>query len=190
MELFKADDQPLTRTLYLYGTITAQLVYDMMVQIQNINEEDDYKTKMALIRNETYTPDPIIIDINTNGGSLDDGMALISAIEASETPIITRVSGYAYSMGFFIFLAGTERLISKYARLMYHQGSSLVGGTQKDIEEVLEEWVSYDNKIVLKYVTDRCKLTKKDLKKIYKSKFDKFFYADQALELGIATEIY
>ena len=189
MEFLKADDQPLTRTIFLYGTITAQLVYDMMIQIQSINEEDDHRTRLAAIRNETYTPEPIVIDINTNGGSLDDGMALISAIEASETPIVTRVSGYAYSMGFFIFLAGTDRLMSKYARLMYHQGSSVLGGTQKDIEESLDEWAAYEE-VLYKYVTDRCKLSKKDLKKIYKAKFDKYYFADEALALGIATEIY
>lgn len=189
MEFRNVDEQPLTRTIYLYGDITGQLVYDTMIQIQSVNEEDLHRSKMASIRNETYTPDPIVIDINTHGGSVDDGMALISAIKASTTRVITRVSGYAYSMGFFIFLAGTDRHISKYARLMYHQGSNVIGGTQLDIEEAVQEWSTHEGMIV-SYVTDHCNLTKKDLKKIYKSKFDKYFYAEEALKLDIATEIY
>lgn len=189
MDFQNLNDQPLTRTIFLYGTITAQLVFDTLIQIQSINEEDDYRTRCALLRNETYTPEAIILDINTNGGSVDDGMALISAIEASETPIVTRVSGYAYSMGFFIFLAGTERHMSKYARLMYHQGSAVIGGTQKDLEENLESWSTHEE-LLVKFVTSRSKLTKKDLKKIYKAKYDQYFFADESLQLGLATEVY
>ena len=183
------DEQPLTRTIFLYGTITPQLVYDTLLQIQSVNEEDAHRSVVAQLKGESYTPKPIIIDINSYGGSVEDGMALISAIEASKTPVITRVSGYAMSMGFFIFLAGKERLMSKYARLMYHQGSIGLGGTQKDVEEELQSWLDYEE-ILLDFVVTHCKLKKKDLKKIYKKKSDKYYFLNEALKLGIATGTY
>ena len=61
MEFRNVDEQPLTRTIYLYGDITGQLVYDTMIQIQSVNEEDDHRTKLAAIRGETYSPLPLII---------------------------------------------------------------------------------------------------------------------------------
>lgn len=79
--------------------------------------------------------------------------------------------------------------MSKYARLMYHQGSIGLGGTQKDVEEELQSWLDYEE-ILLDFVVTHCKLKKKDLKKIYKKKSDKYYFLNEALKLGIATGTY
>lgn len=181
--------QPLSRVLYLHDQIDADTTHELIVTIQNINEEDIHKSKMSLISNSVYKPDPIILDINSPGGYCRDGFALLSAIEASTTPVITRVSGYAYSMGFVIFLAGVERHMSKYADLMYHQLSSCTWGTLKEMEENIE-WSQLVQKRIEKYVISRTNLTEKDLKKVYKSKKDRVYEAEEALALGIATSIY
>lgn len=56
---------------------------------------------------------PILLYLNSPGGSIYPGYGLISAIESSITPIYTINQGMCASMAFLIFLAGTKRFSMK-----------------------------------------------------------------------------
>ncbi len=178
-----------SRIIHLHDIIDDASVQNVIQQIQNINFQDDAIERQFLFKyNVKPERKPITLEINSYGGIVYDGLALISTIENSTTPVITKVSGYAMSMGFMIFLAGTERHISRHASLMYHQISSVVSGKLRDQEERI--LISQDLQLRLEdYVIERTKLKRKDLKKIYNIKQDYYINADQALELGIATKI-
>lgn len=180
-----------SRIISFFGEVEPESIQQVIITIQTINEEDRIERQQFKSKHpESSLPPlkPIILDIQSVGGYVRDGLSLIATIEQSEAPVYTRVNGYAYSMGFTIFLAGKERLISRHAEVMYHQISTQTQGTLLEIEEDMVISKRLQGHLE-DYVMERCKLTKKDLHQIYRTNQDKYFSAKECLELGIATKI-
>lgn len=187
--LLLGDSDTKSRTIYLYDVVDSISMKQVIQEIENINVADA-ETEQLIQAQFGVTPNrkPILLDINSYGGVVYDGLALIATIEQSKTPIITRVNGYAFSMGLTIFLAGHERHISRHGHLMYHQISSAVWGSLKEQEENLQ--ISSNlQKHLEDYVIERTKWKRKDLKKIYNTKYDYYISAEEALADGFATKI-
>lgn len=72
---------------------------------------------------------PILLYIDSIGGSLIDTLSMIDAIEMSRTPVYTIAVGACYSGGFFTFIAGHKRFSYPHASFLYHEGST---GTTAD----------------------------------------------------------
>jgi ATP-dependent Clp protease protease subunit len=178
-----------SRTIYLYVVVDGISMKQVIQDIESINASDaEVEQQLVLKYGITPSRKPILLDINTYGGVVYDGLALIACIEQSKTPIITRVNGYAFSMGLTIFLAGHERHMSRHGNLMYHQISSAVWGSLKEQEESLQISAGLQKQLE-DYVIERTKWKRKDLKKIYNSKYDFYINAEQALADGFATKI-
>ncbi len=178
-----------SRTIYLYDVVDGISMKQVIQEIESINASDaEVEQQLVLKYGITPSRKPILLDINTYGGVVYDGLALIACIEQSKTPIITRVNGYAFSMGLTIFLAGHERHMSRHGNLMYHQISSAVWGSLKEQEESLQISAGLQKQLE-DYVIERTKWKRKDLKKIYNSKYDFYINSEQALADGFATKI-
>ena len=178
-----------SRTIYLYDVVDGISMKQVIQEIESINASDaEVEQQLVLKYGITPSRKPILLDINTYGGVVYDGLALIACIEQSKAPIITRVNGYAFSMGLTIFLAGHERHMSRHGNLMYHQISSAVWGSLKEQEESLQISAGLQKQLE-DYVIERTKWKRKDLKKIYNSKYDFYINAEQALADGFATKI-
>lgn len=72
---------------------------------------------------------PILLVINSPGGSVDSGFALWDMIQMISAPVYTLVMGLAASMGSILSLAAAKgkRFATTNARIMIHQ--PLIGGT-------------------------------------------------------------
>jgi ATP-dependent Clp protease protease subunit len=174
-----------SRTIYLYDVVDGISMKQVIQDIESINASDaEVEQQLVLKYGITPSRKPILLDINTYGGVVYDGLALIACIEQSKTPIITRVNGYAFSMGLTIFLAGHERHMSRHGNLI----SSAVWGSLKEQEESLQISAGLQKQLE-DYVIERTKWKRKDLKKIYNSKYDFYINAEQALADGFATKI-
>ena len=183
------DDFSKSRTIYLYDVVDSISMKQVIQDIESINESDaELEQQLQSKYGISPARKPILLDINTYGGVVYDGLALIACIEQSKTPIITRVNGYAFSMGLTIFLAGHERHMSRHGNLMYHQISSAVWGSLKEQEETLQISAGLQKQLE-DYVIERTKWKRKDLKKIYNSKYDYYINAEEALQAGFATKI-
>ena len=68
--------------------------------------------------------DEITIRINSFGGDFNQGLSIVSEIRASKAFIITVVEGVAASMAGVIALAGDERRMNDYARIMLARSGS------------------------------------------------------------------
>ena len=79
---------PISRIITL-GDIETEVVNDIIHSIYEINEEDIKK----------QTAEPIKLIINSAGGEIYSGLALIDVISTSFTPIHTICHGSAMSMG-------------------------------------------------------------------------------------------
>jgi ATP-dependent protease ClpP protease subunit len=64
--------------------------------------------------------EPITIKISTIGGDVNDLLSLIYEFNKLSCPIITEITGIAYSAGALLASVGDERIVSKYGELMYH----------------------------------------------------------------------
>jgi ATP-dependent protease ClpP protease subunit len=64
--------------------------------------------------------DEINIRINSMGGDVEQGLSIVSEMRASRAYIVTTVEGVAASMAAVIALAGDERRMNDYGRMMLH----------------------------------------------------------------------
>ena len=100
----------------LYGKVTDETASDLIAQIQAANKEK--------------TDKPIILYINSGGGSVLAGGLILDAMEASRRPIITVCTSVCASMAAYIAEHGAKRLMFSHAILMFHEMSA---GTEGDL---------------------------------------------------------
>jgi len=84
---------------------------------------------------------PIILYINTNGGSVSNCFSLIDSIETSKSPVYTVNVGCCYSAGFLIFLAGHQRYTLPNSTFLMHDGSS---GAFWEVSSKLRDRISFE----------------------------------------------
>lgn len=129
---------------------------------------------------------PIKLVINSPGGSVLDGLALIDAINVSKTPVFTIAMGYCMSMGFSIMCAGHVRFSMPHSTFLYHDGSTgLIDSTMK-----FKDAVKFYDKIdetLDRLIASRTKLTIKELED--RKRQENFWLADDAKDLGIVDYI-
>lgn len=171
---------PLSR-IFTLGEITNESANEILGLIHEVNREDSVKLPEDKV--------PIKLIINSPGGSVYDGMAVIDAIETSLTPIHTYVYGHAMSMAFAIASCGHYRYASKRATFMYHEMS---WGTEREkmkyheqeVKEGKRFWKLYDSVVV-----SHSKIKLLSLEAVRKESKEWYITPDQALKLGLIDEI-
>lgn len=108
--------------------------------------------------------EPIWLYIMSYGGNLDDMQMLLSAIEASTTPVYTVNIGSAHSAASLIFISGHKRFMAKNAKIIIHEGSAVIGG---DAQKVQDQAESYKKAVqwMKDYILSHTNIPKKDLMK-------------------------
>lgn len=130
---------------------------------------------------------PIVIYINSPGGDVSEGFALISAMEASKTPIYTVNLGEWSSMSFLIGIAGDKRFSLKYATFLLHDGSLYAGGSSNKVQDRVDFDKRFNEEVVKQHVLRHSNMSSDD----YDSKERVEFYMlpPEALELGFIDVI-
>lgn len=91
---------------------------------------------------------PIMLEINSGGGSVTAGLSIIDTIKTLSCPVYTVVSGIAASMATFISIVGSKRFMMPNAYWMAHPMSAM----RKDYLGFLKdsiEWMKKMEKRVL-----------------------------------------
>jgi ATP-dependent Clp protease protease subunit len=168
---------PLSRIITL-GDIETEIVNDIIHSIYEINEEDVKK----------QTAEPIKLIINSAGGEIYSGLALIDVINTSLTPIYTICHGSAMSMGLIVFAAGHHRTASPNATFMYHEAMyGLEGKTAYHKQEIKE--ANRIDKICDDFLLSKTKLTQKLLNNVKNTQAEWYFDAKTALKYDVVNEI-
>jgi ATP-dependent Clp protease protease subunit len=167
------------RTIVLSGEIDESSVKDAIQTISFINEIDDGKEVV----------EPIKLIINSLGGNILDGFALIGVIENSFVPVYTYGYGSIMSMALPILVAGDKRFGHPLATFMYHECLDSVpydkmSIIKENIEETDRLMDMYDD-----YLISRTSLTQKQLNKVKNKKTDWYFGSDEALSYNIINEV-
>lgn len=129
---------------------------------------------------------PIYFEINSPGGSVEDGMGIINAIKSIQAPVYTVVSGNACSMAALISIVGTKRYIYPNSYWMQHPLSTMVGDYTSFIKDHMKFIEEYEQ-LMLDIFKQHTKLTSEDLIKLQNGEL--WLNAERALEKGVVDEI-
>jgi ATP-dependent Clp protease protease subunit len=168
---------PLSRIITL-GDIDCITVNQIIQDIYEINAEDAKK----------QTVEPIKLIINSFGGEVFSGLALIDVIDSSQTPIHTICHGTAMSMALIIYAAGHHRVASKYATFMYHEAAYEINGKVAFHKQELKETERID-KICDAYLISKTKFTQKVLQPHRDRQAEWYFDVKTAQRYGLVDEI-
>ena len=177
--------QPKYRKILLSEDITKDSVRDIIKEIMEINEDDDYKE----ILYKDWTRDPIQLFINSFGGSAYDGLALIDIIKTSRTPVHTISIGSCMSMGFWIYLAGHKRYVGKHTTLMFHDITGWVHDKTSAVKQELDELLRLQ-KLCCDEITSTSTITQEELNRYIERKAEWYISAQEAIKLKLANGYY
>ena len=181
-------EKPHPRNLFLAQQVDQDTMNVLSKSIIEIREHDVYLEGYYKLHDLAYKPKPIILHIDSYGGSVYQCFGLLSIMKSTGTPVNTVITGCARSCGFMLAIHGAHRSIHKYGTMMYHQVSSGTVGKVADIKEDLFEAKRLQKQIEA-MTLDLTKITKSKLEKVYKRKQDWYIDAKTAVKLGCADEI-
>ena len=176
---------PLYRKLSLNGEINTQNITSIINEIHKINHDDDINEQIYA----NWERKPIYLYIQSQGGSIYDGLALVDVIEQSKTPVYTISIGLSMSMGLWIFLAGKKRLVGKNSTLMFHDVSTAMADKCEGIKCGLEESMRLRD-MICETITSRSLVKQEVLDDYLNRKAEWFIPSKQAIDLKLADEYY
>ena len=187
--------EPKEKVVTFFGEIKGATVESAVKEIVKINLADRaYAQQCAQWAADNKLPpmpvalSPIEFYLSTNGGGCYDGLALHDVIEASSTPVEVVCTGKIMSMGIIVALGAKVRKGYRNTTFMIHQVSGLSIGTLRDMEDSVAE-AGRINEIIFSVIKSKTKISEDQLKDVLEKKRDWFITADEALDLGILTEI-
>ena len=176
------------RRLYLYGSI-GMVDYDVFGEdsvtawlIEQI---------MTFNRIDKCTPpherEPIRLYINSPGGDLVEGTALISAMELSKTPVWTINVGQWCSMAFLIGIAGAKRFSLPNATFLMHDGTSGAFGSTSKVQDQMEFEKRFEKEVVRTHVLKHSTMKSVDYDAL--ARVELYMLPEDAMERGFIDEI-
>lgn len=151
-QLFAAPRIGQEYSIYLSNAVAEPSAYDELChRLRTVTEHDQVK-----------------LYLNTPGGAVISGLALIQAMRESKATITTILNPQAFSMGALIFLCGDVRVAPPNSLLMFHNYSGGLSG--KGNEQAAE--LSAINAWFEEAMHDTCSpfLTKKELQAVLQGK--------------------
>ena len=162
------------REIWITGEIndmTAQSIISQLKYLDSVGEDD------------------ITIYINSPGGSVTAGLAIVDAINRCDCDVRTVGTGIAASMGAVLLACGThgKRYATPQTVIMIHQPLGGVHGPASDVALVAEQILKIKNKL-----TKLLSETTGKPPEIITSVCDRDYYLDanEAVEFGIIDALY
>jgi ATP-dependent Clp protease protease subunit len=132
--------------------------------------------------------EPIFLVLNTPGGSIQDGLELITNLKALNRPVHT-ITIFAASMGFQIVQGLGDRLVTPYGTLMAHKARGAFRGEFPG--QIDSRYVYYINRLnEMDRVTaarSNGKLTVKSLQALYENEY--WVEGRDAVNAGLADKV-
>lgn len=163
------------RCIWINGTIQGDLIIETISALLHFAKESDEEITML---------------IHSNGGSIQDGLAIYDVMKTIKAPIKTVAVGMAASMGAVLLAAGTKgrRFVLPSSKVMIHQplisgmGATNVsdiielGEHMKGIKQMINQILSECIGRTIDEVDEACKT-------------EHFYSASEAVEFGLVDGI-
>lgn len=163
------------REIELDGTIDRAKAMDTIRALRFLAEEDIEK--------------PITLLINSEGGSVVDGLAIFDTMRALPCPVRTICAGEASSMAAVILAGGSKgnRFILPNAQVMIHDPILTGCGGPALTVDAINQRLMRTRKLVAEILAD---CTGRSVEEILeKTAKDTFFTADEAVEFGLVDSV-
>lgn len=139
------------RRLYINSSIDEEIIDQIVYHILRFNRLDKWLS--------VQERKPIILYINSPGGSVCDGYGLIDCIQSSITPIYTVNQALAASMGFLIFLAGHRRYSMIHSEFLMHDGSTAGWDSTAKMKDRMDFETNQLEKMTKDYIMSRTNIS-------------------------------
>lgn len=170
--------------LYIYDDVTAYGTFDWTTWTMKESE-----TSAKYFRDQLEAiPDSATIElhINSNGGSVKEGVAIYTQLKQKACKKVGYVDGVAYSVAFLILQACDERIMGLGTSALVHNMWMSVEGNAKELRKAaddLDVLMESNRKIFL----ERSNLEEQQL--IDMMEAETFLTPDQCLEYGLIDKI-
>lgn len=193
VEEMRYEDAFTDRRLYLYGEIEPKetessgayvgtsMTSWLVDRIIDINRED----AEAEIPPEERKP--IRLYINSPGGDITEGFALVSAIELSKTPVWTINVGQWCSMAFLIGITGHKRLSMPNMTFLMHEGMSFAGGSASKMQDRADFDKRFEDEVIKQHVLAHSKMNGESYDAL--KRVEVYMLPKDALRYGFIDEI-
>ena len=164
-----------TRTIFMYGEISAATAYDVGCRLKYLDYIDSEK--------------PITIEINSPGGEVSSGLAIIDTINFIKSPVKIVVCGMAASMAALIAASGTKgmRYALPHSTIMIHQPLGGFGISQASDIEIYAKNIMQTKRILNEILATSCG---KDIEEVViDTDRDYYMSAYEAKDYGLIDEI-
>lgn len=162
-----------SRIVFLNGEVNDISAYDIITKLlylDSINHED------------------ISLYINSPGGSVIQGLAIIDCMNIIKSNVATYCIGSAYSMGAIILSCGDKgkRYALPNSEIMIHSPSTQLAGKADEITMSAKRLDETKLKLV-EILSKNTNKTKKQINNYFK--YDSFMNSDEALAFGIIDKV-
>lgn len=115
-------------------------------------------------------PDVLLVQINTEGGDMDEGQDIIEILEQSPIPVVCVVDRKALSMGYIILQSSAcdKRYMTSRSVLMMHSPSIRIPKEEsdkmsKEDKENIQDFLNARTEAVLNEIAGRLKISREQL---------------------------
>ena len=167
--------------IYFYSGVTRPKILKLNKGIFNLNINMLSKTGPL-----EYEPPPVILHINSYGGSVFAGLAAVDYIKNSKIPVHTVIDGCAASAATLMSCVGTHRQMNRNACMLVHQLSGAMWGKFQEMQDDMQNSEMLMEKIKNIY-REHTKIPKKEMNNILKH--DIWWEAEKCSQYGLIDEI-
>jgi len=171
--LFEQGIDLINRRIYLVGEIDEKTAGNVIKAVHMMSSS---KTPGARQDIEVY--------IHSSGGECDSGFAIYDTLVTSPVSIVTVAQGLIASMATIVFMAGDYRLIGENCEVMVHPPSDTIIGSAPDLAIDAKQLKVVGNRLIDVYAAG----TKKGANYWRRISRNKYFTAEEAIEVGLATD--
>ena len=168
--------------LYFYADITRETI----LKLNKVLYEMAHSALVDACLYGSKAAGPIILHIQSHGGSVFAGLSGMDSILRCPVPVITVVDGCAASAATFLSVVGNRRAMSRNAYMLVHQLSSSSWGTYEQLKDDQKN----NDMLMAKIKEIYRKYTKIPAKKIDEIlRHDLWWDAKTCLKYGLVDEI-
>ena len=160
------------RIVFLTGVVREEMANHLVAQLLLLESQNDKA--------------PIVMYVNSPGGSVTHGMSIYDTMQYITSPIHTVVIGQAASMASLLACSGAHRSITTNSRHMIHQPLGGASGQATDVlihANELVRWKEVLTSIYEKHTGQEYSKLEADMER------DNYMTAEQAKEYNLVDEI-
>lgn len=165
-------------------------IYGAIVPDHWVWSDDDVDTSAASFKkqlNNFEDIDEIVVNINSPGGSVFEGVTIFNMLKNHKAKIIVNIEGLAASIASVIAMAGDEVRMPSNAMLMIHNAMGGGFGNANEIRKFADDLEKINQTVVNSYLIKNPSMEQEQLQNLLDA--ESWLSASEALELGFVDEV-